>query len=104
LSGERKDQALNLKDLRPSKIVTKKSFENAIMVHAAIAGSTNAMLRLDAMIITGQTLGENIAELEKEGFFKNRYGELKVYSLSKEEIIRPVTNPIQKEGAIAVFK
>ena len=30
-------------------IVTQKSFENAIMVHAAVSGSTNALLHLPAI-------------------------------------------------------
>ena len=34
------------KNIRPSDILTRKSFENAIMVHAAIAGSTNSMLHI----------------------------------------------------------
>lgn len=37
------------KDIRPSRILTKKAFENAIMVHAAIAGSTNALLHLPSI-------------------------------------------------------
>lgn len=36
-------------DLTPDKIVTMKSFENAIMVHAAISGSTNSLLHLPAI-------------------------------------------------------
>lgn len=36
-------------NLTPDKIVTKKSFENAIMVHAAISGSTNSLLHLPAI-------------------------------------------------------
>lgn len=36
-------------DLKPSDIMTYKAFENAIMVHAAIAGSTNALLHLPAI-------------------------------------------------------
>ena len=35
--------------LKPSDIVTKESFENAILVHAAISGSTNALLHLPAL-------------------------------------------------------
>lgn len=35
--------------LTPKKIMTLKAFENAIMVHAAIAGSTNTMLHLPAI-------------------------------------------------------
>lgn len=44
-------QALYLakNNLTPDKIVTMKSFENAIMVHAAISGSTNSLLHLPAV-------------------------------------------------------
>ena len=35
--------------LKVSDIVTMKSFENAIMVHAAISGSTNSLLHIPAM-------------------------------------------------------
>ena len=37
------------KDIKPSDILTKEAFENAIMVHAAIAGSTNSLLHLPAI-------------------------------------------------------
>ncbi len=36
-------------DLKPRDIVTMESFENAIMVHAAISGSTNSLLHLPAI-------------------------------------------------------
>lgn len=44
-------QAVKLarKGLRPRDIVTKKSFENAIMVHAAISGSSNSLLHIPAI-------------------------------------------------------
>jgi dihydroxy-acid dehydratase len=35
--------------LKPRDIVTKKSFENAVMVHAAISGSTNSLLHIPAI-------------------------------------------------------
>lgn len=35
--------------LKPRDIVTKRSFENAVMVHAAISGSTNSLLHLPAI-------------------------------------------------------
>ena len=47
--------------MRPSDIVTRESFENAILVHAAISGSTNCLLHLPAIAhelgieITGDT-------------------------------------------------
>lgn len=37
------------RDLRPSRIMTRAAFENAIKVHAAIGGSTNAVLHLPAI-------------------------------------------------------
>ncbi|QCK84576.1 dihydroxy-acid dehydratase [Phreatobacter aquaticus] len=36
-------------DLTPDKILTRKSFENALIVHMAVAGSTNAIIHLIAM-------------------------------------------------------
>jgi dihydroxy-acid dehydratase len=36
-------------DLKPSKIMTRKAFENAIVVNSAIGGSTNAPIHLNAI-------------------------------------------------------
>lgn len=36
-------------NITPDKILTKKAFENAIMVHSAIGGSTNALLHIPAI-------------------------------------------------------
>jgi dihydroxy-acid dehydratase len=36
-------------DLRPSKILTREAFHNAIVLHAAVGGSTNALLHLPAI-------------------------------------------------------
>ena len=36
-------------DLTPRSILTRESFENALVVHSALAGSTNAMIHLVAM-------------------------------------------------------
>ena len=41
--------SLALAGLRPGDIVTMRSVENAILVHAAISGSTNALLHLPAI-------------------------------------------------------
>jgi len=155
--------------LRPSDIVTMDSLENAIMVHAAISGSTNTLLHLpaiaheygleidgdtfdrlhrgahyllnlrpagtwpaeffyyaggvpaimeelrsvlhlDAMTVTGRTLGENLDELKTNGFYArcnewlkaaaDKYG----ISISKEDIIRPFDKAIGTDGSIAVLK
>ncbi|WP_411680701.1 dihydroxy-acid dehydratase [Clostridium thailandense] len=37
------------KNIKPSDIMTKNAFENAIMVHAAIAGSSNSLLHIPAI-------------------------------------------------------
>ncbi|MDR0429725.1 MAG: dihydroxy-acid dehydratase [Tannerellaceae bacterium] len=41
--------ALANEQLLPSEIMTREAFENAIMVHAAIAGSSNSLLHLPAI-------------------------------------------------------
>ena len=46
------------------------------------------LLHLDAMTVTGQTLGANLSDAE-------------VYN---DDVIRPLSNPIYKEGALAVLK
>ena len=38
-----------LEDLRPSRIMTREAFENAIVVNSAIGGSTNAPIHLNAI-------------------------------------------------------
>ena len=40
---------LSQKGIQPSDILTKEAFENAIKVHAALSGSTNALLHLPAI-------------------------------------------------------
>jgi dihydroxy-acid dehydratase len=37
------------RDLRPRDILTREAFENAIMLHAAVGGSTNALLHVPAI-------------------------------------------------------
>lgn len=149
--------------LLPSQILTEKAFENAIMVHAAIAGSSNSLLHipaiahevgieldadkfdeihrripyilnirpsgfypgeyfyyaggvpgimeeikeflhLDVMTVTGKTLGENLEELKRNGCYERCYAELEKRNLKKEDIIKTVANPIQKQGALAILK
>ena len=46
----RKIMELLEKDIRPRDIMTKEAFENAMMVHSAIGGSTNAILHLPAIL------------------------------------------------------
>ena len=161
--------ALARRGLRPSDIVTVESFENAILVHAAISGSTNALLHLpalahefgieidgdtfdrlhrgapylldirpagrwpaefyyyaggtpaimeeirdllhlDAMTVTGRTLGENLEQLKCDGFYDrcqvlldeaNRRCGL---TLTRRDIIRPRAEPLGRDGSIAVLR
>ena len=161
--------ALARRGLRPSDIVTVESFENAILVHAAISGSTNALLHLpalahefgieidgdtfdrlhrgapylldirpagrwpaefyyyaggtpaimeeirdllhlDAMTVTGRTLGENLEQLKRDGFYDrcqvlldeaNRRCGL---TLTRRDIIRPRAEPLGRDGSIAVLR
>jgi dihydroxy-acid dehydratase len=149
--------------LTPREMVTMESFENAIMVHAAISGSTNTLmhlpaiahefgleldadsfdrlhrgahyllnirpsgtwpaqyfyyaggvpavmeeikdrLHLDAMTVTGKTLGENLEVLKKSGYYEKCQAYLMKTGISKEEIIRPFENAIGMDGTIAILK
>ena len=151
------------KNLRPHDMVTMESFENAIMVHAAISGSTNAlmhipaiahefgidldadtfdrmhrgahylldirpagrfpaqyfyyaggvprvmeeiksMLHLDAMTVTGKTLGENLEELQKSGYYEKCDEYLKKTGITRTDVIRSFEKPIGSDGTIAVLR
>ncbi len=60
-AGRRAVEMAGEDSMRPSAIVTEKSFENAILIHAAISGSTNCLLHIPAIAhelgirITGDT-------------------------------------------------
>ena len=60
-AGKQVVKLAKMDNMRPSDIVTMDSFENAILVHAAISGSTNCLLHLPAIAhelgieITGDT-------------------------------------------------
>ena len=155
--------------MRPRDIVTMDSFHNAILVHAAISGSTNALLhlpavahelglrltgedfdrlhrgarylldvrpagrwpaeffhcaggvpaimeeikpclRLDAMTVTGKTLGQNLYDLRAGDYYarcRKRLEELnrrRGLTLCREDIIRPYDRPIGTDGSIAVLR
>lgn len=155
--------------MHPSEIVTEKSFENAILVHAAVSGSTNCLLHipaiahefgieitgdtfdrlhrnarylldvrpagrwpaecfyyaggvpaimeeirehlhLDVMTVTGKTLGENLDELKRNGFYERCGKWLEDFNarynvnLKKEDIIRSYDNAIGTDGSIAILR
>lgn len=146
----------------PSDILTPAAFRNAIIVHSAIGGSTNATLHLpsiarelgielppelfdeinhqiphignidpsgqhltesfwfaggvpaiqlelkdyldlDVMTVTGKTLGENLEEIQRGGFFERGLGYLHNYGLEREDVIFPEDQAPEK-GSIAILK
>jgi len=150
------------KGIQPTDILTPAAFENAIRVHAAISGSTNALIHLPAiahqlginvdealfdrinretpylgniqpsgkylselfwyaggiprvqielsdmldlkvLTVTGKTLEKNLAEIEKEGFFRRGEGYLANYHLKRQDVILPL-NKSKELGSIAVLK
>lgn len=159
------EQAMRLATggLTARDIVTRESFENAITVHAAISGSTNALLHLpavahefgihidgdtferihrnarylldvrptgrwpseyvyyaggvpavmeeirsllhlDAMTVTGRTLGENLDALKASAYYDRCASLLKKTGLSREDIIRPFDRPLGDKGTIAILR
>ena len=149
--------------LKPRDMVTMESFENAIMVHAAISGSTNSLLHLPAiarefqleidadtfdrlnrnahyllnirpagkwpaeyfyyaggvpaimeeikeylhlgeMTVTGKTLGENLEELQKNGYYEKCNQYLIARGIEKTEIIKKFDKPISSDGAISILR
>ena len=157
------------KGITAGDIVDMRSFENAIMVHAAISGSTNAimhipaiahefgleidadtfdrlhrgahyllnirpagdwpaqyfyyaggvprvmeeiksMLHLDVMTVTGKTLGENLEELKKNGFYEHCDAILAEKSkiigrqIKRTDIIRSFDQPNGTDGSIAILR
>lgn len=148
--------------LTPKKILTRESFRNAIMVHAAVSGSTNATLHLpaiakqmgieislkdfdeihrripvlvslitsgkwptqflyfaggvpaimreikeflylDALTVTGHTVGENLEYLEKSGFFRHQAEYLRNFGHTPEDIICSLDHPYKPDGGIAAL-
>src|SRR5919197_6072842 len=150
-------------DITPRRILTRDAFENAIILHAAVGGSTNALLHLpvvarevgvelsiddfdrvhrrvpvlanakttgrypveylwyaggvpavmlelrdllhlDCLTVTGKTVGENLADIERSGFFAETRGYLSNVRVAQDEILRPRSDPFGPEGGIAVLR
>ncbi len=168
-AGKQAVKLAYMENMKPSDIVTMESFENAILVHAAISGSTNCLLHipalahefgieitgdtfdrlhrgahylldvrpagrwpaetfyyaggvpaimeeikehlhLDVMTVTGKTLGENLEDLKKNGFYERcekwlaQFNERYNTNITRKDIIRPYDEAIGTEGSIAVLK
>ena len=67
-------------------------------------------LHLDAMTVTGKTLGENLEDLKKNGFYDRCQKWLEEFntryhcSITKEDIIRPYDKAIGTNGSIAILR
>ena len=67
-------------------------------------------LHLDVMTVTGKTLGENLEELKKNGFYEKcdkwlqEFNERYNINVTKEDIIRPYDKAIGTDGSIAVLR
>jgi dihydroxy-acid dehydratase len=149
-------------DIRPANILSRKAFENAITIHAAVSGSTNALLHLpaianqagvsitpddfdhihrsipvltgmqmtgpwptqilwyaggvpgimrvlkdhlhmDVLTITGKTLGDNLIELERDGYFERAPLYLKNFNIEPAEVIQSLDNPYYSGGGLRVL-
>ena len=67
-------------------------------------------LHLDVMTVTGKTLGENLEELKKNGFYEKcdkwlqEFNQRYNINVTKEDIIRPYDKAIGTDGSIAVLR
>lgn len=145
------------------RIVTQDALENALIVHAAIGGSTNVMLHLpalaqslglnwdwdkvqeindrvpyivnarpsgvystdllwkaggtyrilwelreflhlDCLTVTGHTLGENLEDLHRSGWFARGNQNLAPYRITVRDIIRPTGEPLAPQGAFLFLR
>lgn len=62
------------------------------------------MLHLDVMTVTGKTLGENLEDCKKNGFYDRCDALLQKTGLRRTDIIRTFEEPIGTNGTIAVLK
>ena len=149
--------------LTADKILTQQALDNALTVHAAYAGSSNALLHLpalaqqlglecdldrfqaandrtpwlvnvrpsgkwdanlvwmaggvprvmwelrdqlhlEALTVTGKTVGENLEELGESGFFERQPLHLENYGLALRDVIASVDEPLAARGGMAVLK
>lgn len=60
-------------------------------------------LELDAMTVTGKTLGENLHAHQEAGFFEQWPRFLSNYKLEVRDVIRPVSAPFDSQGGITVL-
>ena len=61
-------------------------------------------LHLDALTVTGKTLGENLENCRKNSFYEKCGAFLEPLHLERRDIIRPFDDPLGTDGSIAVLK
>src|SRR5665647_3799890 len=69
----------------------------------AIMREIKEFLHLDALTVTGKTVGENLEQLEREGFFHTAEGYLNNYGVTYKDIIHSVEKPYKASGGTAVL-
>ncbi|WP_188400091.1 dihydroxy-acid dehydratase, partial [Sporomusa sp. GT1] len=62
------------------------------------------MLYLDAMTVTGKTVGENLDELEATGWFAEVNSYLSNYKLQAGDIVKTRKSPVKPQGNIKILK
>ena len=62
------------------------------------------MLHLDVMTVTGKTLGENLDELKRNGFYDKCDAYCAQWGTTWQDIIHPFDKAIGTDGAIAILK
>lgn len=62
------------------------------------------LLHMDALTVTGHTLEERLKLLDKSGWFFNSARWLANYRLKVRDLIKPISDPVHPEGAIAILR
>jgi dihydroxy-acid dehydratase len=70
----------------------------------AVMDEIKIHLHLDALTVTGKTLGENLEDMKKRKFFESGESFLSSLGLSKHDIICSYDTPNLKKGSIAFLK
>ena len=92
-----------LLDIRPAGKWPAQFFYYAGGV-PAVMEEIKSMLHLDVMTVTGKTLGENLEDCKKNGFYDRCDALLQKTGLRRTDIIRTFEEPIGTNGTIAVLK
>ena len=69
----------------------------------AVMETLRAYLHLDAMTVTGKTVGENLDALAAGDYYRKQAAYFEGTGISKEQILFPVDAPINREGSIAIL-